>query len=691
MKLFLSLARARLIVSRWDTAALYLSSILGIYLAGFFLLYDTVGESASALVLVPVIGTAAVYGVPGGIIAGLAGYVLSAILLSLVSPQLPIVNLLADPQVIFPNILVVLAGLALGWLRDLSERLLREMDQAQALAKELEESRRRYHLATIGTSDGIWDWDVPGSRILYSARWAQMLGHREGAVSTSPREWLDRIHPADRQKVRSSIAACFASDAEQLSSEHRLHRADGQYIWVHARASLVRNDRGRVMRVVGAVSDITERTVRDPLTRLPNRLLFMEQLSLIRNQRPAGQGHVGFAVAMVDIDEFSFLNGTLGTVAGDSILVAVAGKIRNALRSSDALARADSDRFLIAFAAIADPAELDAAIRRVIREAGGSITTEGREAHYTVTAGVVVVTDHSVDNEDLLSAVELTVKQAKQSARGDYIVYNEHLHRSVVSRFELSADLRGAADRHELSLRFQPIVELPSRRPIAAEVLVRWNHPTQGLLAPGAFIPIAEADGQIVALSEWVLRETVRRIAELRDAGFNEMRLDVNLSGVHFASSYGLPQFIADVLESQNLPGSLLGIEITETSLLGNQAEAIALLEDIRSLGVHCAIDDFGTGYSTLDYLRRLPVDTVKIDRSFVVDCVENRRDRAMLSSLVRLGKSLDLRTLAEGVELEEQLGVLAELECDMAQGYVLARPLEWPAFVGAWDLIQSL
>ena len=681
MKLFLSLARARVIVSKWYTAAAYMAVVIAVYVVGYLLLHPFAGESASALVLVPVLGFGVVYGVKGGVIAGLAGFLGTSLLLSISVPGPSFFAYLGSGEVIFPNVIVTAGGALMGWLRDLSDRLLREMEQAQALATQLEESEERYYLASTGTTDGIWDWDIPSHRMFYSSRWAELLGLTFEKLSADPREWLDRVHPADREPLRDYLATQFVSDTRVLVSEHRLRHQQGHYLWVHARAAVIRNSRGRVTRVVGSISDITERTVRDPLTRLPNQLLFLEQLSLMRNQRPESTTGGAYTVAMVDIDGFSFLNGTIGPAACDNILVTIGRQIGDTLRAGDVLARGESDRFLVALSGIGDDAEIDIAMRRILTAGAGSLLLDGKETHFKVTAGAVAVTDSNLDNDGVLRAAELSLKQAKDNARGSYVLYSKNMHRSALSQFELLGDLRHAAERGELQLVFQPIVSLPTKHTVAAEVLLRWNHPRHGLLSPGSFIHIAETGGLIVELSQWLLGETVRHITELRALGHNDVRLDVNLSGSHFAAEHDLPRYMEGLLTRASLPPRLLGIEITETSLVGNQDEAIDVLNTIGELGVHRAIDDFGTGYSTLEYLRRLPVDTVKIDRSFVTHSVGNRRDRAMLSSLVQLGRSVELTTLAEGVEHGAQLSLLSELGCDFAQGFFLARPLEWEAF----------
>jgi diguanylate cyclase (GGDEF)-like protein len=439
--------------------------------------------------------------------------------------------------------------------------------------------------------------------------------------------------------------------------------------------------------VVGSISDVTERTVRDPLTQLANRLLFSERLTFMRAQRSADGNSTGVAVAVFDLDGFSVINTTLGTEMGDRILVETARRLQETLRSSDALGRAESDRFLLAFAGISREEELDTIMRRALESVSGALEIDGRELSVRVTAGAVVATDPSTSTGNLLNAAELALKSAKQQARGEYVLFSEDMQQSAASRIELSIDLQRARARGELRAVYQPIVDLSTMQPIAVEMLARWHHPNHGLISPAVFIPIAESEGLITGIGEWALDEAVKRLQE--SSGVLSIRVDVNLSGTHFAAERDLPARISQLLAAKGVPGSRLGIEITETSLVGSQNEASETLEQLRQLGVHRAIDDFGTGYSTLEYLRGLPVDTVKIDRSFVVDCVHNRRDRAMLSSLIQLAKSLNLRTLAEGAEHLEQLAILRELGCDAVQGYCVSRPQEWDdlqEWLRTWD-----
>lgn len=416
----------------------------------------------------------------------------------------------------------------------------------------------------------------------------------------------------------------------------------------------------------------------DWLTGLPNRNLLRDRaeqaLALAkRNRRSAW-------IVCMDLDRLKFVNDTLGHEAGDSVLQQVAQRLSAALPATDTVARANGDAFVVVLSDATDEHATAAAVQRLMDSVARPLTVKGHEYFLTCSAGVAVYPADGADAEILMRHADIAMHRAKELGRNTFQFYTQALNARAMERLRLEADLRHAVQRNQLVLHYQPQVDLHSGRMVGMEALVRWQHPQLGMVSPGRFIGVAEETGLISQIGEWVLRTACQQNKRWHDAGYGPLRVAVNVSANQFHQR-DLMQTVVGVLEEARLAGSCLDIELTEGVVMTDVEHAVRILHQLKNLGVRLSIDDFGTGYSSLAYLRRLPVDVLKIDRSFVHNLTTNDDEASIVRSVIALAHSLGLQVIAEGVETEAQLASLRGHGCDQIQGYYFSEPLPADAF----------
>jgi diguanylate cyclase (GGDEF)-like protein len=405
----------------------------------------------------------------------------------------------------------------------------------------------------------------------------------------------------------------------------------------------------------------------DALTGLPNRLLFRERLDEVVRSTGAGES---LAVLCIDLDRFKAVNDTLGHPVGDELLRAVAQRLSACVRQTDMVARLGGDEFAIIQTGAAQPAAANALAERLVRMIAESFDIAGYQVLVGASVGAALSPDDGVDPDELLKKADLALYNAKSAGRGMFSFFKSEMDERVQGRRALEMDLRQAVDNGELELFYQPIVGLGAYNVVAFEALLRWRHPQRGMVMPDCFISLAEDSGIIEQLGEWVLHKACAQAMQWP----SEVSVAVNLSPVQFKSG-SLVRVVTSALETSGLPPSRIELEITESVLLAESSINMAILHQLRALGVRVCLDDFGVGYSSLSYLRSFPFKKIKIDRSFVRDMVENKEAASIIRAIATLGRSLGMATTAEGVENEEQLEMLEELGCDEVQGYYLSRP----------------
>ena len=552
--------------------------------------------------------------------------------------------------------------------------------------EKLKESEERYALAARGANDGLWDWNLSTNTIYFSARWKAMLGCQDDEIGDKPEEWFDRIHESDRERVKDEMAAHHSGLTPHFESEHRVRHKDGTFRWMLSRAVAIRDDSQKPVRMAGSQTDITEGKVSDPLTSLPNRLLFLDRLSRLMKHSKRHPDRM-FAVLFLDLDGFKMINDSMGHFTGDQLLVGVSKRLERCLRGTDTvarvghqtftLARMGGDEFTVLLDEIKEPGDANRAAERIMKELSTPFVVDGREIFTSGSIGIALSNPSYQQAEEMMRDADTAMYRAKALGKSRYEVFDADMRASVIARLELETDLRRALERGEFLNVYQPIVSLGTGEITGFESLLRWQHPTRGLLGPDKFISVAEDTGLIRELGWWALGEACRSLKKWRASlgPDRSLFISVNLSTKQFAQP-GLVQNIGKLLKELGLSADSLKLEITESTVMEDPHAAVEMLQQMKDLGIRLAIDDFGTGYSSLSYLHRFPLDTLKIDRSFISGKAAELNGMEIARSVMPLAKNLQLEVVAEGVETAEQVQELKKLDCKYAQGYYFSKPV---------------
>ena len=581
------------------------------------------------------------------------------------------------------------AHLKLAQLRGMVGEKTRDLEETN---QRLQASEERYALAAAGANDGLWDWEPAKGAIYYSPRYKEMLGYAYEPLGDGLEAWFTRIHPDDRSVVVENFAPKRTSgDASQFAVEYRILHKDGQYRWVLCRGLIVREPNGDIRRAAGSQTDITDRKMaeaqlryeafHDVLTGLPNRALLSERIErcLTRQTR---EPDFKFAVMFIDLDHFKVINDSLGHLVGDGLLIALAKRFSECVRNAhleafsgpDNLARVGGDEFVLLLEGVHSEVDATRMAERLLASVAEPLNVAGQRIHASLSIGMAMADTHYARVDEVLRDADLALYRAKAEGRGCARIFTDDLRTAAMKRWQIESDLRLAIDAGELFLQYQPVVDLFSGEVRRFEALARWNHPTRGLIPPADFIPLAEECGLILPLGRFVLEAACRQVCEWREGlPGQDVSVAVNVSNRQFAA----PGFVAEVkaiLAKTGADASAIRIEVTESATMS--ATAMATCEELRTLGLQLYLDDFGTGYSSLSYLHRMPIQALKIDRSFISGIGKNAMSTSIVQAILALAWSLGIRAIAEGVETKEQVELLASLGCEAGQGYLWSKPV---------------
>ncbi|HEY3323206.1 MAG TPA: EAL domain-containing protein [Planctomycetota bacterium] len=567
-----------------------------------------------------------------------------------------------------------------------NDKLEEEITRRTLSENALRESEDRYELAERGANDGLWDWNLDTRQIYFSPRWKTMLGYDPAQFEDRTDEWFSRVHPEDMPGLKEAIERHLAGGTPHLQYEYRMLHRDGTYRWVLCRGIAVRHADGNMQRMAGSQTDIHDRKLaeqrlinsafHDELTGLANRALFMDRLehALQRlRQNPAAK----CAVLFLDIDRFHIVNDSLGQKTGDQLLSAFGRRLKQCLRATDTIARMGADEFAVLLediGSLSDATVLAGSTQEALKK---PFQLSQREVFVTSSVGIVLVKPKYETATDVLRDAETAMHRAKAAGTARQETFNSGMHAQVLMLLHLENDLRRAIEGNEFCLEYQPIVSLDSGRITDMEALIRWRRSPTTLISPAEFVPLAEETDLITPITLWVLKEACRqlRIWQTRYPEHAQLCMSVNLSG-HAFSQDDLHQQIGSVLAETGVSGKSLKLEITEGALMENGKNTLAMLSQLKSMNLRLAIDDFGTGYSSLSYLHRLPVDVLKIDRSFVSNMGLGAKNAEIVRTIRTLAGNLGMQVIAEGVETGQQLGRLKDLKCEYGQGYFFSRPV---------------
>jgi diguanylate cyclase (GGDEF)-like protein/PAS domain S-box-containing protein len=568
-------------------------------------------------------------------------------------------------------------------LKSSYDKLGLEISERKEAEEALRLSEERYALAARGANDGLWDWDLRTDAIYFSPRWLAMLGLDEDLGHRSE-DWLSLVHPDDRGRLAAKINAHVDGFSTHLEDEHRILHQDGSYRWMLVRGLAVRYANSTACRMAGSQTDITLRKVteerlvydalHDALTGLPNRALFMDRLEHVL-QMAKRRSNYRFAVLFLNLDRFKYINDSLGHLIGDQLLISVSRRLSTYLRPSDTVARLGGDEFAILLDDIGGEEDARKIAERIQGDLPLPLHIEEREVVISGSIGIALNNKRYERPDELLRDADLAMYQAKTNGKSRFEIFDNSMYASTLRHLQLETDLRQAIDRNEFHLVYQPIVSLRTDRITGVEALIRWEHPTLGLIGPEEFIPLAEETGLITPIGLWVLREACQQVSCWQKSfGPPLPTINVNLSCQEFTPA--LLEVIRELFVETGIAPSTLRLEITERTIMKNPESAAALLLQLRQLGVGLHIDDFGTGYSSLSYLHHFPVDTLKIDRSFIQKLHVEKDNSEIVKAIIALANSLQLQIVAEGVETREQLQAISNLGCDLVQGYFFHEPM---------------
>ena len=540
------------------------------------------------------------------------------------------------------------------------------------------DQRQRFDLVVRGAGDGIWDWRLPDDSVYFSPRWRELLGYQPEDRFSTMEDWLALVHPEESEMVKRELRNHLEGISLAFQVECRLRHKSQSYRWFSIRGTSQRDPYGHTTRMAGSLTDISERKLTDPMTGLPNRIVLYDRINqaIIKTRR---RKNSSFGIILLQIDRYETMREAYGQSFCDNVQRVVAQRIVGILRMTDTLTIMSDTTMCILVDVMREDTDLVRVAQRVRSAAEEPVSLGEESVMLTLSIGMAQGSTHHVGADELIKDATAALNKARQSGAGHEAVFDPDMQRRARDRLKIEADLHQALRREELRVFWQPIVELGPNRLAGFEALLRWEHPGRGLISPLEFIPVAEESGLIVPIGKFVLREALRQARAWHDAGApKDLFVSVNVSSRQLDSP-DLVEAVTGALAEHPVQSGCLHIEITESAVMRDVGRSQDVLKQLKSLGCHLALDDFGTGYSSLSLLQRLPLDYVKIDRSFVAAMSGEFAGESMVGAIVQIAKILHLTVIAEGIEAEADELRLRALGCQFGQGYRYGKPLPAP------------
>lgn len=563
------------------------------------------------------------------------------------------------------------------------EELRAQFDELQRNDKLLKKSEQRYELIISASLDGIYDWDIENNDMYRSKNWKRMMDYDiEDETLDLYGAWESLIHHEDKERVLNELDRYLNREIDEFVIEYRVKKRNGMYIWILDNGIAVWDRDGKPIRMAGTLKNIEDRkrweeeiysmAYYDPLTNLPNRILFEEKLNYALED--AKENLRKGAVFFIDLDNFKNINDTLGHEFGDSLIVKVGDELQSCIGEQGIVTRFGGDEFLIMQSEINSSDDSVELANKILNMFNKPWIIREHQIYTTASIGIAVFPEDGTDVNEILKNADTAMYKAKGSGKNKFQFFQKLMSFEILRKTKIGNALRNALKNNEFEIHYQPVLDLKTGKIVSFEALIRWLHPEWGFVPPNEFIPIAEETGLIIPIGEWVLKTACRQNKEWKDSGYTYKSIAVNVSALQLQQRNFLNN-IKNILEECNLDPLFLELEITESVLMKYIDWNIETLSGLQNMGVKIAIDDFGTGYSSLNYLKSLPIDSVKIDKSFIDGICMNTNEESIVEGIILLAHKMQLEVVAEGVEVKEQLEILRKKQCDKIQGYYISKP----------------
>ena len=546
---------------------------------------------------------------------------------------------------------------------------------------ELKITEQRYKMMLDTVEEVVWEYNVNDKTLFVTEKWNELIHGQSGMLNGE--EVLDKIlEPRVVESFKKQVNDCIQKNIVSFNQELYIKTYSGEYKWIYCIGNSIKNCEDEVEKITGVLKDITikkqsEERVRkieffDELTGCLNKRTFMKSLNAWVS---SADGSKGGGLLFIDLDDFKKVNDTLGHEEGDKLLSFVGKSLRQILPRGTFLSRFGGDEFVVFKPDFEDKSEIDEMIDNIFMMFEEKVNNNVRSIHTTCSIGVACYPGDGKNSDSLLRNADTAMYRAKEIGKNTYSFYNSEMTETLDRRIMIETAIRGAITNGNLYLMYQPIVDVKSEKTVAVETLVRLNDEKVGFISPAEFIPISEETGLIVPTGDWVMKEAIKSITECHDKGYTHLGVTINVSAIQLREENFLSK-LKKIVKKINIPMELIKLEVTETVLMDNLEKNIELFNKIREMGIKIALDDFGTGYSSLNYLRIIPLDVLKIDKSFIDEVTSSPELSQIVDSIISMAHALNITVVAEGVENKEQLEILKEKGCDLIQGYVYSKPL---------------
>ena len=555
-----------------------------------------------------------------------------------------------------------------------------ELELLKEENKRLKKICERYKLVIEGSNDGIWEWDTEKDIYKLSLKDKKSFDYEESIDDVSINVWKKTLHPEDLGRAKINLDDFLTGKIDYYENVYRMQNKEGLYKWVLSKGKGIKNNQGKISYVAGSHTDITEKiemekqlyllAYTDKLTKLSNREKLSKDFKKIIKRDLKNKKIVFF---YIDIDEFGYINNTLGYEEGNKLIKKTAEFLHARYGKDHYLARVSSDEFLVIYEAEDNIQSIEKELNSLILEIKKGKLFEKHEIIITISIGAAIYENHGKEFFELIRKADTALYCAKMNGKDQFKIYTPQMADKVYSTNDLINQIRVGMDKKEFEMHYQPIFHTKSNNLAGFEVLIRWNHPFRGLVPPLDFIPIAEVSGQMKSLEKMIFTEVFAQVEKWMEAGEITFFVAINLSAKGLLEN-DILGFLKELLLKYKIKPEKIEFEVTETAMIHNLSNSLKVLTEIRDLGFKISLDDFGKGYSSLSYLKRLPIDKVKLDRDFIED-IENPRDQFLIRSIIDLSQNLNLEVVAEGVEKQEELALLIGMNCDYIQGFLLGKP----------------